>query len=122
MKSNKIMLIIDYKPFSLKEILSDTNLMRETLIGLSEEEIKPVEMYTQQSVNKTITKEQVEILYAHQREPYCKEHLFTINNQITKTQAIKLQTELGYHPAGYSFLNFKSSATQTTWECWNSCD
>lgn len=56
------------------------------------------------------------------KKNYRSNNLFTADKVITKEEAGLIQIELGYHPAGYSFTNYKTTATHTTWECWNSCD
>jgi len=41
---------------------------------------------------------------------------------ITQDEAMKMQEDAGYHPAGYGFYSFASKNDKTTWECSNSCD
>ncbi len=49
-------------------------------------------------------------------------HKFSVPYGITRARAIELQTELGYHPAGYGFYNFDATMSMTTWCCADSCD
>lgn len=49
-------------------------------------------------------------------------HKFEIDAEISKETAMNLQTELGYHPAGYGFTNFVATPNKTIWFCWNNCD
>lgn len=49
-------------------------------------------------------------------------HIFSINKKISKETAMRLQRELGYHPAGYGFYRFTSSNGKSTWRCSASCD
>ena len=47
---------------------------------------------------------------------------FKYVGSITEDDAIKLQEEAGYHPAGYGFYGFKSKNGIATWNCSNSCN
>ena len=54
---------------------------------------------------------------------------FTYHGVITEGEAMNLQEEYGYHPAGYGFYNFIVTQISTlegdvvtTWECQMSCD
>lgn len=47
---------------------------------------------------------------------------FSIPYKVTKEQALKLQEEVGYHPAGYGFYKFSASDDKSTWVCMTSCD
>ena len=54
---------------------------------------------------------------------------FTFNGVLTEDEAMNLQEEYGYHPAGYGFSNFNVTQISTlegdvvtTWECQRSCD
>ena len=54
---------------------------------------------------------------------------FTYHGVITEGEAMNLQEEYGYHPAGYGFYNFRVVTLDpneiegvTTWECQRSCD
>ena len=49
-------------------------------------------------------------------------HKFCVPWQITEKQALELQAELSYHPAGYGFYSFEATPVGTTWACGNSCD
>ena len=47
--------------------------------------------------------------------------------EITPAIAVEQQSELGYHPAGYNFLNFKSEKLPAgvyfaSWQCYSSAD
>ena len=54
---------------------------------------------------------------------------FTYHGVITEGEAMNLQEDYGYHPAGYGFFNFRVVTLDpneiegvTTWECQRSCD
>ena len=54
---------------------------------------------------------------------------FTFNGVLTEGEAMNLQEEAGYHPAGYGFYNFRVVTLDpneidgvTSWECQRSCD
>ena len=54
---------------------------------------------------------------------------FTYHGVITEGEAMNLQEDYGYHPAGYGFYNFRVVTLDpyeiegvTTWECQRSCD
>ena len=54
---------------------------------------------------------------------------FTYHGVITEGEAMNLQEEYGYHPAGYGFYGFRVVTLDpneiegvTTWECQRSCD
>ena len=54
---------------------------------------------------------------------------FTYHGVITEGEAMTLQEEYGYHPAGYGFYGFRVVTLDpneiegvTTWECQRSCD
>ena len=54
---------------------------------------------------------------------------FTYHGVITEGEAMNLQEEYGYHPAGYGFYGFEVTQISTlegdvvtTWECQRSCD
>jgi hypothetical protein len=54
---------------------------------------------------------------------------FTFDGELTEGEAMNLQEEYGYHPAGYGFYNFIVTQISTlegdvvtTWECQRSCD
>lgn len=47
---------------------------------------------------------------------------FSSPKVMTKEQAVAVQTELGYHPAGYSFADYSTCANGTRWMCYHSCD
>ena len=54
---------------------------------------------------------------------------FTFNGVLTEGEAMNLQEEYGYHPAGYGFSNFRVVTLDpneidgvTSWECQRSCD
>ena len=54
---------------------------------------------------------------------------FTFNGVLTEGEAMNLQEDYGYHPAGYGFYNFIVTQISTlegdvvtTWECQRSCD
>jgi hypothetical protein len=49
-------------------------------------------------------------------------HKFEIDTEISREIAMGFQIELGYHPAGYGFMDFESTPTKTTWFCWDNCD
>jgi hypothetical protein len=49
-------------------------------------------------------------------------HKFSIPFGIKKNDAIELQKQMGYHPAGYGFYSFDATMTETTWLCADSCD
>ena len=54
---------------------------------------------------------------------------FTYHGVITEGEAMNLQEDYGYHPAGYGFYSFRVVTLDpnevdgvTTWECQRSCD
>ena len=47
---------------------------------------------------------------------------FTFNGWITQNEAMELQEEYGYYPAGYGFHSYKVENNVTTWCCSRSCD
>ena len=54
---------------------------------------------------------------------------FTFDGELTEGEAMNLQEDYGYHPAGYGFYNFRVVTLDpneiegvTTWECQRSCD
>ena len=54
---------------------------------------------------------------------------FSFDGILTEDEAMNLQEEYGYHPAGYGFSNFNVTQISTlegdvvtTWECQRSCD
>ena len=47
---------------------------------------------------------------------------FTYHGVITEGEAMNLQEEYGYHPAGYGFYGYTVEDGVTTWECQRSCD
>ena len=54
---------------------------------------------------------------------------FTYHGVITEGEAMNLQEEAGYHPAGYGFYSFRVVTLDpneiegvTSWECQRSCD
>ena len=54
---------------------------------------------------------------------------FTFNGVLTEGEAMNLQEEYGYHPAGYGFYGFRVVTLDpneiegvTSWECQRSCD
>ena len=54
---------------------------------------------------------------------------FTYHGVITEGEAMNLQEDYGYHPAGYGFYGFEVTQISTlegdvvtTWECQRSCD
>ena len=47
---------------------------------------------------------------------------FTFNGTLTEDEAMDLQEESGYHPAGYGFNSYKVENNVTTWRCSRSCD
>ena len=54
---------------------------------------------------------------------------FTYHGVITEGEAMNLQEDYGYHPAGYGFYGFRVVTLDpnevegvTTWECQRSCD
>ena len=54
---------------------------------------------------------------------------FTYHGVISEGEAMNLQEEYGYHPAGYGFYNFRVVTLDpneidgvTSWECQRSCD
>lgn len=49
-------------------------------------------------------------------------HRFSVPFGITEKNALHLQGELGYHPAGYGFYSFDATISGTTWSCADSCD
>jgi hypothetical protein len=52
----------------------------------------------------------------------CTAIAFTYIKIITKEEAIEIQSNAGYHPAGYGFYNFKHIDGNTKWYCFKSCD
>jgi len=51
-----------------------------------------------------------------------RDHTFSIDKEITESEAIEMQIQAGYHPAGYGFYKFKSENGISTWMCGSSCD
>ena len=54
---------------------------------------------------------------------------FSFDGILTEDEAMNLQEEAGYHPAGYGFYNFRVVTLDpneiegvTSWECQRSCD
>ena len=47
---------------------------------------------------------------------------FSYDGVITEGEAMNLQEDYGYHPAGYGFYGYKVENNVTTWECQRSCD
>ena len=47
---------------------------------------------------------------------------FTIRGRISEEDAKELQMLKGFHPNGYGFYDHSTTATHTTWKCYNSCD
>ena len=47
---------------------------------------------------------------------------FTFDGELTEGEAMNLQEDYGYHPAGYGFYGYKVENNVTTWECQRSCD
>jgi len=47
---------------------------------------------------------------------------FRYDGSLTESQAVKVQREYGYHPAGYGFYSLSVDGGVTTWNCQNSCD
>ena len=54
---------------------------------------------------------------------------FSYDGELTKGEAMNLQEDYGYHPAGYGFYSFVVTQISTlggdvvtTWECQRSCD
>ena len=47
---------------------------------------------------------------------------FSIAREVTREEALELQMSLAYHPAGYSFYDYKVEDGKTTWKCFRSCD
>jgi hypothetical protein len=47
---------------------------------------------------------------------------FSVQTKITEAEAINLQKDLVYHPAGYGFYGFKPSENFTEWYCSDTCD
>jgi len=54
---------------------------------------------------------------------------FTFPGKLTEGEAMNLQEDYGYHPAGYGFYGYTvveistlSGDSITTWECQRSCD
>lgn len=80
-----------------------------------------------------ITKEQVANVKLIQNIDN-RNHKFTIPEKITQEQAVELQKELGYHPAGYGFHGYnviettierkgnKEITYRTEWYCYDNCD
>ena len=69
-----------------------------------------------------ITKESVTFTGSYHRGNNCHFHLFTVNQKISEDDAIRLQIDLGYHPAGYGMYNFSATEHSTSWECYYNCD
>ena len=47
---------------------------------------------------------------------------FSYDGVITEGEAMNLQDDYGYHPAGYGFYGYTVEDGVTTWECQRSCD
>ena len=47
---------------------------------------------------------------------------FSFDGILTEDEAMDLQEEYGYHPAGYGFCGHKVENDETTWSCSRSCD
>lgn len=62
----------------------------------------------------------IEVYMAHERSR--NNYVFTADKIVTRDEAMAIQKACGYHPAGYSFQDYKTSQNSTTWKCWNSCD
>ena len=47
---------------------------------------------------------------------------FTNHGVVSEGEAMNLQEDYGYHPAGYGFYGYTVEDGVTTWECQRSCD
>ena len=47
---------------------------------------------------------------------------FTYHGVVSEGEAMNLQEDYGYHPAGYGFYGYTVEDGVTTWECQRSCD
>ena len=47
---------------------------------------------------------------------------YTYDGVLTEGEAMNLQDDYGYHPAGYGFYGYTIEDGVTTWECQRSCD
>ena len=47
---------------------------------------------------------------------------FTYHGVVSEGEAMNLQEEYGYHPAGYGFYGYTVTDGVTTWNCQRSCD
>jgi hypothetical protein len=47
---------------------------------------------------------------------------FSTPEALTEEQAREAQMNLSYHPSGYGFYSYQSTALGTTWQCGASCD
>jgi len=47
---------------------------------------------------------------------------FTFSGKLTEGEAMNLQEDYGYHPAGYGFYGYTLEGGVTTWNCQRSCD
>jgi hypothetical protein len=47
---------------------------------------------------------------------------FTYHGVVTEGEAMNLQEDYGYHPAGYGFYGYTVEDSVTTWKCQRSCD
>ena len=47
---------------------------------------------------------------------------FTYHGVVSEGEAMNLQEDYGYHPAGYGFYGYKVENDVTTWHCQRSCD
>ena len=47
---------------------------------------------------------------------------FTYHGVVSEGEAMNLQEDYGYHPAGYGFYGYTVENDVTTWNCQRSCD
>jgi hypothetical protein len=47
---------------------------------------------------------------------------FTYHGVVSEGEAMNLQEDYGYHPAGYGFYGYTVTDGVTTWNCQRSCD
>lgn len=51
-----------------------------------------------------------------------RNHMFSVNHQISEDVALRLQAELTYPAEGYGFYGFYPTPLKTVWFCYGSCD
>ena len=51
-----------------------------------------------------------------------RNHMFSVDHQISENTALRLQAELNYPAQGYGFYGFYPTPQKTVWFCYGNCD